>query len=119
MSKRIVITMEQSGGFDERMDPRFGRAPFFLLVDFQKREIVEILKNEAADDAHGAGTGAAALMSEKSVDAVISCRFGPKAHQALTRLGIEMWTAPEGITASEALDKMLSHDLQPMEMKVY
>ena len=119
MSKRIAIPMEHQGGLDGQMDARFGRAPYLLIVELENQEIVEVLKNTAAVDASGAGTGAAVLISEKNVDAVIACRFGPKAHKALVRLGVEMWGAPEGIQASEALARLVSGDLERVEMKVY
>ena len=120
MSKRIAISMDHQGGLDGPMDARFGRAPYFLIVELENKEIVEVLKNTAAEGASGAGTGAAVLISEKNVDAVVSCRYGPKAQEALVRLGVEMWVAPEGIHASEALDRMASGDLERVEMmKVY
>ena len=58
-------------------------------------------------------------MSDNHVNAVISGRFGPKAHQALEALGIEMWIAPDGMRAAEALQKLASSGLEKMEMTRY
>jgi len=119
MSKIVAITIEDKGGLNTKMDPRFGRAPYFLVVDFDTNKVIGQYENIYSDSAHGAGTGAAAAMSSNGVHAVISGRFGPKAHSALGQLDIEMLIAPEGITASEALNKMAAGDLKKMELKVY
>jgi len=50
---------------------------------------------------------------------VITGRFGPKAYEALSRLGIQMWTAPQGLTARQALDKMLAGELTQMQIVRY
>jgi predicted Fe-Mo cluster-binding NifX family protein len=88
------------------LDPRFGRAPVFLIVGPDGREIVAELDNESADLAQGAGTGAAATMSSHGVGTVISGRFGPKAEQALRQLGIEMRAAPADLSAEQALEML-------------
>ncbi len=119
MPKIVAITVEKKGGLDVPLDGRFGRAPFFLIVDFNSKEIVGEIKNLSSEAAHGAGTGSAAVMAQNSVDSVISGRYGPKAYQALEQLGIQMWVAPEGISASTALEKLACGDLKQMEVKVY
>jgi predicted Fe-Mo cluster-binding NifX family protein len=100
---RVAITVVDDSGLDAAMDPRFGRAPFFLIVDADTGELEAVVANPAAQAGHGAGTGAAALMSENRVRAVISGRFGPKASDGLRGLGITALIAPEGLTARQAL----------------
>jgi predicted Fe-Mo cluster-binding NifX family protein len=112
MSQRVAITLQSRNGLQSPLDPRFGRAPVFLIVDLESRDIIAELDNESADLAHGAGTGAAALMSAHDVASVISGRFGPKAEQALSQLGIEMRIAPAGLTAEQALDMLAGGTLQ-------
>jgi len=121
MSKRIAVTSASTDGLDAQLDPRFGRAMTFLIVDVDgdNRKIVAQIKNSSVQAAHGAGTGAAAIMSDNEVNAVISGSFGPKAYQALDQLGIEMWTTNDQITASEALDKLAAKELTKMAVKVY
>ena len=117
MGRRIAISVVGPGGLVARLDPRFGRAAAFLMVDLESREILREVENEAAGAAHGAGTGAAATMSKNTVDAVISGRFGPKAYQALEALSIEMWIAPNGITAEQALDSLAAGTLEKMVLQ--
>jgi predicted Fe-Mo cluster-binding NifX family protein len=111
MSKLVAVSVEGINGLESIMDPRFGRAFAYLVVDVDTNTVVADLENKMRDAAHGAGTGAAAMMAGNNVKAVISGRFGPKAFQALSSLGIEMWTAPERITAKEAIAKFVSGDL--------
>jgi len=118
MSKKIAITVQRAGALDEPMDPRFGRAPAFLLVEEGAHQVTA-LENSATTAAQGAGAAAAAAMADQSVHVVISGRFGPKAYEALAALGVEMWTAPGGLTAQEALDRYRSGDLQRMAMETF
>ena len=115
MAKLIGLTVKQAGGLDSPADPKFGRAGAFLVVDIEKMEVVAKLKNTAIEAAHGAGTGAAALMNDSKVDAVISGAFGPKAAQALAGFGIEMWLTLEGLTVKEVLDKFSTGTLKQMK----
>jgi predicted Fe-Mo cluster-binding NifX family protein len=112
MSQRVAITVQSRNGLQSSLDPRFGRAPAFLIVDLDSRDIAAELDNESADLSHGAGTGSAAMMSHHDVKIVISGRFGPKAEQALSQLGIEMRIAPANLTAEQALDMLAAGTLQ-------
>ena len=112
MSKRVAISVESKIGLQSLLDPRFGRARAFLIVDPDARQIIAELDNDSADVAHGAGTGSAAKMSAHDVEIVISGRFGPKADHALGQLGIEMRIAPPGLTADQALDMLAAGTLQ-------
>ena len=117
---KIVITVGGSGqGLSAPMDSRFGRAPRFLVIDGDSGEILGTIGNPAADAAHGAGTGAASLMRQEEIKAVISGRFGPKAFDALNALGIQAWIAPPGLTAGGALEAFRKGRLERMEMKIY
>lgn len=116
----ICITVRtDKEGLDATMDERFGRAERFLLVDAQSGEVIELLPNESASEAHGAGIASAAAMGKHNVKAVISGRFGPKAFQALKGMDIEPWMAPYGISAKRAFELYGEGKLQQMEFKVY
>lgn len=108
---RVAVPAMNDAGLDSTMDPRFGRAPWFVVVDMKSGQVVDALINGSAAAAHGAGTGAAALMAQRGVDAVIAGRFGPKAHQALQALGIRMWTGDEDLTVGQAVEKLRAGEL--------
>jgi predicted Fe-Mo cluster-binding NifX family protein len=112
MSKKVAITVQSKDGLTSLMDPRFGRAKAFLIVDEASGQVITELDNANVAAAHGAGTGTAAVMNANQVDVVISGSFGPKAFQSLETLQIEMWSAPEGLTAGEVLIRYKAGTLQ-------
>ncbi|MCP4606318.1 MAG: dinitrogenase iron-molybdenum cofactor biosynthesis protein [Proteobacteria bacterium] len=111
MSKQVAISVKSVDGLNSILDPRFGRAFAYVVVDIDTNAVVTQLDNTLRQAAHGAGTGAAAMMAKNNVSAVISGRFGPKAFQALDSLGIEMWTAPDGLSVKEAVSRFVSGSL--------
>jgi len=120
MGKRIAVSvLDREKGADAEIDPRFGRANGFIIVDEDSGEILESLENMNVNAAHGAGTGTASMMSENKVNVAISCRFGPKAFQALKAMSMGVYTAPEGKTVSQLLAMYKNGDLEPMEIKQF
>ncbi len=70
------------------MDPRFGRATYFIVVDTQRMDF-SILDNSAARNlGHGAGTQAAEAVARAGAEVVISGVLGPQALQVLEARGI-------------------------------
>jgi predicted Fe-Mo cluster-binding NifX family protein len=115
MAERIAFTVVNNSGLGAPMDPRFGRAPHFLIV--QEGRVIATLRNSAMGAAHGAGTGAAALMAAHGVGRVVSGHFGPKAADSLTGLGIAMQIAPAGLSAAEALEGLARGELQSQQLR--
>jgi predicted Fe-Mo cluster-binding NifX family protein len=85
-----------------KIDPRFGRCQNFLFVDMDTLE-TEAVPNPAATAGGGAGTKAAQLVADKSVEAVITGNVGPNAYTALEAAGIKIYTGIKG-TGREAFD---------------
>jgi predicted Fe-Mo cluster-binding NifX family protein len=67
----------------------FGRAKSFAIYD-EEASVLSILANEGASSEHGAGTGAAAFLAGKGVQAILAPEVGPKAAEALRAAGIEI-----------------------------
>lgn len=82
---------------DALPDPRFGRAAAFLFVDTDTGEC-QVLANDAAASAGGAGVQTAEIIVRHGAQAVISGSFGPKAYQVLTLAGVRMYRAGAGTT---------------------
>lgn len=112
MSQKLAISIKGGWQLDAPMDPRFGRAPAFLFVDSSSGALLESEANSAAEAAHGAGTATAAAMKRHGVTGVISGHFGPKAYEALRAMKIQMWNAPPGLTAGQAVELFLAGELQ-------
>ncbi len=112
---KVAFSIEAGGDLAAALCPAFGRAPRFLVHDLETG-LATAFDNDAAAGAHGAGTGAAALMARHGVDAVVSGRFGPKAFEALQAAGIGMHVCGTPCSAKDALERFRSGSLAKAEM---
>jgi len=85
---KIAVTSKGSG-FDDQVDPRFGRCAYFLIVETEKIE-TEPIENPNVALGGGAGIQSAQLMAELDVKAVLTGNCGPNAFQTLAAAGIEV-----------------------------
>ena len=85
-----------SGGLDATVDPRFGRCPYFVIVD-SKTMHYDVVPNDSGNMAHGAGIQAAQAVVGHGVQVILTGNIGPNAYQALSAAGIEIVT---GVTGS-------------------
>lgn len=98
---------------DARMEPRFGRAAAFVLVDTETGERL-VLANPGAQAAGGAGVQAAELIVRQGVEAVISGTVGPNASEVLEAAGVKMYCAAGG-TIDEVMQRYQNGQLVPAE----
>ena len=108
---KIAITA-QGGSLDAKVDPRFGRAGYFVVVDpdTMKFEVVDNKQNVQA--ASGAGVQAAQTVADQGVKAVLTGNCGPKAFRTLGAADIEVFMGLDG-TVKEAIATYKSGDLTP------
>jgi predicted Fe-Mo cluster-binding NifX family protein len=92
---KICIT-STGNDLSSKIDPRFGRCHNFLFVDINTLE-TEAVQNPAATAGGGAGTKAAQLVADKSVEAVLTGNVGPNAYTALEAAGIKIYAGVHGI----------------------
>ncbi len=108
--KRIAVTSE-GPTLDDRVDPRFGRAAGFVIVNPETMEF-EYLDNGASQArAQGAGIQAAENVVSTGVEAVLTGYVGPKAFQALAATGIRVAQNLENMSVREAVEHYLKGDL--------
>ena len=88
LGSRICVTA-QGTDLDSDVDPRFGRAPYFLIVDPDTMAF-EVLANLHKDAGHGAGIQAAQWIATKNVRSVLTGQCGPKAQRVLEAAGIQV-----------------------------
>ncbi len=69
---------------DATVSPRFGRCPYFVIVETTTMGY-EAIPNNNANSASGAGIAAAQEVARRGIDAVLTGRFGPNASQALPK----------------------------------
>jgi len=83
---------------DAKVDPRFGRCPYFLIVNTDNMNF-EAVENSNVMLGGGAGIQSAQLMAEKSVQFVLTGNCGPNAYQTLSAAGIGVIIGCSGIVA--------------------
>jgi len=99
----MKVAVSASGGtLDSPVDPRFGRSPYYVLVDTETMEY-EAVPNTSMNAPSGAGIGAAQVVAGKGVDAVLTGSAGPNATQVLSQSGIEILTGAQG-TVRQVVD---------------
>lgn len=87
----MKVCISSSGNsLDSKMDPRFGRAAYFVIADTDTME-PEIIENSAAASGGGAGITSGQLMVDKGVTAVITGNVGPNAMNVLKAANIEIY----------------------------
>ena len=96
-----IVVSSTGNNIDSDVDSRFGRCINFLIVDTDTM-LVEVLGNNSAQSAHGAGIGAAQKVASMNVGAVITGHVGPNAYMALSRTGIKIYTGAKG-TVNDAI----------------
>ena len=78
----------------DELDPRFGRAPYFLIVDSETM-IAEVITNDASKS-HGAGIASATAVVNAGADVLIAGNLGPKAFEVIKAAGIDLFLGAEG-----------------------
>lgn len=82
-------------------DPRFGRSPYFLIIDVDTLDF-EAVSNPNVNVVGGAGIQSAQLVIEQGVDLVITGSCGPNAFRVLDAAGIKIFEGANG-TVKEAI----------------
>ncbi len=99
---KICVTSE-GGNLGSKVDPRFGRCRYFIIVDTDTLEF-EAIENPNIESMGGAGIQSAQLVVSKKVKVVVTGNVGPNAFQTLQVAGVEIFTNASG-TIKEAVEK--------------
>ncbi|WP_457577589.1 NifB/NifX family molybdenum-iron cluster-binding protein [Desulfomarina sp.] len=89
---------------DDEVDPRFGRAPYILLVDTDTFEFEAVDNSENVNAFKGAGIQAATMVSEKGAEVLLTGYCGPNAFKTVDAAGIKVVNDVSG-TVREAVEK--------------
>jgi predicted Fe-Mo cluster-binding NifX family protein len=93
----MKIAVSASGpDLEGPIDPRFGRAPYFLLVNPDTLEFEVVANQINLQAVQGAGIQAATLVARHRPAAVITGHCGPKAYDTLVAAGIPVILGVEG-----------------------
>jgi predicted Fe-Mo cluster-binding NifX family protein len=101
---KLCITSDGKG-LDSRVEEMFGRSPYFVIVDTETLETKSII-NRAMRSGHGAGIGAAQIISDEGAEALLTGIVGPNAFEALRAASIMVFEgASEFDSIQAALEK--------------
>lgn len=100
---KIAIT-SQGKTMESKVDPRFGRAGWFLVVDTNTGACKAVSNEQNLNANQGAGIQAAEQVSRQEVSALITGNCGPKAFRTLTAAGIKVYYGADG-TVAEILEQ--------------
>lgn len=108
----MKIAVSSSGqDLNSLVDPRFGRSPYFLVVDPETMEF-ETLSNPNLSAMHGAGIQTAQMIAGKGVTIVLTGNCGPNAFQTLSAVGIKVIVGVTG-KVKDALERYKKGELKP------
>lgn len=105
-----ICVSASSNTLDANVDPRFGRCPYFVIVDSETMES-EVVSNDSTNAAHGAGIQAAQTVANSGATVVITGNVGPNAFKVLSATGIKIITGVSG-SIKEAVEKYKNGELQ-------
>jgi predicted Fe-Mo cluster-binding NifX family protein/ferredoxin len=81
---------------DDNVEARFGRCPYFLIIDTDSMQY-EAIENPNIALGGGAGIQSAQLMSEKGVTTVLTGNCGPNAFNVFGQAGIQVIVGVNGL----------------------
>ncbi len=108
---RVAIST-QGNDIDSLVDPRFGRARWFIVADTETGEW-QARENAVASGGAGIQTGNA--VASHGAEAVITGHVGPNAHKVLAAASIAIYTIGNGVTAHDALAALERGKLEAVE----
>ena len=91
---KIAVT-SMGPSLDDQVEARFGRCPYFLIIDPETMEF-EALKNPNIAVGGGAGIQSAQLMAERGVQIVLTGNCGPNAFQTFGAAGVQVIVGVSG-----------------------
>jgi predicted Fe-Mo cluster-binding NifX family protein len=108
---RIAVTSE-GPTLDDQVDPRFGRAAGFVIVDLETMDTQYIDNGQSQVMAQGAGIQAAQLIARAGVSWVLTGYVGPKAFKVLNAAGIKVGQDLEGLIVREAVARFKNGNIE-------
>jgi len=101
---KIAIT-SRGKTLDDDVDPRFGRARYFLIYETETGELNAVENSQNLNAAQGSGIQAGQLVAAAGVTALLTGNCGPKAFQVLGQAGVTVYVKVGG-TARQAIEEL-------------
>jgi predicted Fe-Mo cluster-binding NifX family protein len=100
---KIAVT-SRGPDLDSQVEPRFGRCPYFLIIETETLEF-EALENPNVALGGGAGIQSAQLLANSGVQTVLTGNCGPNAFQTLGAAQIQIIVGVSG-TVRQAVEQL-------------
>ena len=107
---KVAVT-SQGSDLSSQVDPRFGGAARFIVVDIDTDEFWVHDNTQNLNAAQGAGIQAGRTVVDLGVAAVITGNVGPKAFTTLQAGNVQVYSGASG-TVKEAVEKFKAGQLQ-------
>jgi predicted Fe-Mo cluster-binding NifX family protein len=95
MAKIVVSATGKT--LEAEVEPRFGRTPYFVLIDPETLEYEAVANRQNLEAAQGAGIQAASLVAQYHPEALLTGYCGPKAYHVLLAAGIPVFLHVSGL----------------------
>ena len=106
---RIAIS-STGQNLDSNIDPRFGRAAYFIIVDEETMNFEAVENTQNLKLPQGAGIQAGKTIADHHVAALITGHCGPKAFKVLQSAGVKIVTGAGGKVA-DAIEQFKKGEL--------
>ena len=107
---KVAVT-SQGQELSSPVDPRFGRAKFFIVVETETGEFSVADNTQNLNAAQGAGIQAGKNVVDLGAKVVITGHVGPKAFATLQTGGVQIYTGATG-TVTDAIEQFKAGTLK-------
>jgi len=108
---RIALSADTKDGLDSVISPHFGRCPYFVLVDIEGQEVMEVTEvDNPCYGSHRPGQ-VPAFIHQQAANVMLTGGMGRRAMQFFAQYGIEPVTGATG-TVRLALEQYLGGELE-------
>ncbi len=107
---KIAFTIK-GNDLDADVDPRFGHAANFLIIDTEAGSYETISNEQNLNLGSGAGIQSAEIIVRHKAEVVLTGHCGPNAFRTLTVAGVKLVIGVEG-DVKQALDKFKNGEYQ-------
>lgn len=102
---KIAVTAKGTT-LDVEIDPRFGRAPYIIIVDTETMAFEAMDNSENVNAFKGAGIQAATMVADKGAEVLLTGYCGPNAFKTVQAAGMKVVNDITG-TVQEVVQKFL------------
>ncbi|OYT25426.1 MAG: hypothetical protein B6V02_03745 [Thermoprotei archaeon ex4572_64] len=103
--ERVAAGVDTNHGLNSPLSPRFGRAPYILVIDVCNGEIknVRTIENTLLDMPRGVGVAITQWLINNGVKIIIASSIGPHVEELISQAGLKVMYAESGIPVMQVL----------------